>query len=272
MTEFREKIKAAFDVKLYGKRNYFSHWNIKRTPEALYVTQTMYCNILLSRFGMLFCNLVSTALSSNIDLNPWYPAETPIHPTAHQYHRTAIGGITYLANSTCPDLIYSIASLAGSLHSPSDRYLYFSKRMLRYIKSTIHYLPKFPIKKTIIPTSLRVAVDAKWGGCLTKSRSTIRYILSINGAPIFCKYKLQSVLPLSSGEAEYLALSSCVRDISWLRILTYELVYSQQCESDWLITPTDIEIDSMDESSIAHNKESTKVTKHIELRFHHGCD
>lgn len=60
-----------------------------------------------------------------------------------------------------------------------------------------------------------------------------------------------------------------VKEITWLRRLVHEIVHRQPRMKDSAIPPTFIEIYSTEEMSIASNKDSTRVTKHIAVSFHH---
>lgn len=270
MNEFKQKLQVEFEVKLYGDLKSFIRWDITRTPKAIFINQKSYCQRLLSRFDMQDCNPVCTPLPMNADVGPCYLGETPLSPSAHHTFRAMVGGIAYLANSTRPDLSFAIGCLARSLHAPSSRHLSLAKRILRYIKQTMHYGLRFPVGKPILPSSLRAAVDADWGGCTQSRKSTTGYIFAVNGSPIFWKSKLQTIVALSSGEAEYVAISACARDITWLRRLVYEMVNRRFCTEDSFISATFLEVDSSAAISIASNKTSTKFTKHIGLKFHHA--
>lgn len=271
MIQFKENMKASFEVKFYGELQSFIRWKITRTLLTITITQTSYCERLLKRFGMESCNPTRLPLPTNVDLAPRQSHETPLSPEARHTFRAIVGGVSYLAQCTRPDLIFSISALARSLHAPCSRHLSIAKRILRYIRGTMTYGIQFT-NKAITYASLRAAVDADWGGCPATRRSTSGYIFAINGAPILWKSKLQPLVTLSPGAAEYVALSACVNDVTWLRRLVFELVCLKACTKESFILPTAIEIDSSAAMSIASNKESSKLTKHISIRFHHVRD
>ena len=54
----------------------------------------------------------------------------------------------------------------------------------------------------------------------------------INGAPVIFKSKMQQSVALSTAEAEYMALSLCVQEVLWTRILLKEI----QVRIDYAIT------------------------------------
>lgn len=116
---------------------------------------------------------------------------------------------------------------------------------------------------------MRAAVEAKLGGCATNRRSTSSFIFAVNGSPIFWKSKLQTVVSLSCGGAEYVSLSSCVKEVTWLSRVGYEMVHKRPCIDESATPLNFIEIDSTVAMSITSNKDSTRLTNHIALRFQH---
>ena len=59
-------------------------------------------------------------------------------------------------------------------------------------------------------------VDAAWGNS-TQRRSCCGYIIKFKGRILHYKAKQQSAVALSSTEAEYLALSMGLKDLSWIQ-------------------------------------------------------
>lgn len=91
---------------------------------------------------------------------------------------------------------------------------------------------------------MRAVIDTDWGGCKTTRRYISVYIFAVKGSRIFWEPKLQTVVALSSGEAQYVSLSSCVKEVSRLRCLILKLVHRTPCNHESKIPPTAIEIDS----------------------------
>lgn len=53
------------------------------------------------------------------------------------------------------------------------------------------------------------------------------YVVFVNGSPTYCKSKRQIVIALSTGYAEYVAMSACARDVSWIRNIYWEIAHHQ---------------------------------------------
>ena len=58
-------------------------------------------------------------------------------------------------------------------------------------------------------SDLEFFCDADWAGCYDTRRSTTGFEGHVNGTPIVWSSKRQSMVSLSSAEAEYISLSSC---------------------------------------------------------------
>ena len=62
------------------------------------------------------------------------------------------------------------------------------------------------------------------GGCIDTRSSTTGFFIVVNDTPIVWKSKKQTVTTLSSGEAEYIALSTCAKEVSCIRKQFWELL------------------------------------------------
>jgi hypothetical protein len=72
-------------------------------------------------------------------------------------------------------------------------------------------------------------VDSDWAGCPDSRRSTSGYIytLMLNGAVVSWKSKRESVVALSTDEAEFIAPSSMVQEVIYTRCLLEKLGFQQ---------------------------------------------
>ena len=274
LNEFKHYIATQFDVKLYGNITSFIRWEVKRNSEGIKVTQTQYAKRLLARFGMTNCNIVSTPLGVNCDLRPIQDSEEALNKASHHIYRSIVGGLAYIATCTRPDLSFSVSALARHMHMPTERHLRDAKRVLRYLAGTIDmglFYPSHPITigQGAAISSLHAAVDADWGGDPVTRRSTTGFLIAINGAPIYWRSKRQTLVTLSSGEAEYVALSTCARELSWLRKLFFEVVHQTRWDDAVSFEPSVVEVDSSAAIFMAQRSDSTMRTKHIELKYHH---
>ena len=96
---------------------------------------------------------------------------------------------------------------------------------------------------------------------LASPRSTTGYIIYLNGNPIVWKSRRQTTTALSSMEAEYVALSTAVSELLWVKHLLCELGY----EFD---EPIKIYEDNVAAIQRAENISGQTRSRHIALRHH----
>ena len=69
ITHFKAKMKASFEVKLYGELKLLIRWSIICNPSGIIVHRKDYATRLLARFSMSQSNAVLTPLPTNADLS-----------------------------------------------------------------------------------------------------------------------------------------------------------------------------------------------------------
>ena len=70
--------------------------------------------------------------------------------------------------------------------------------------------------------------DADWAGDVNTRKSTSGYVFQIGGSTISWMSKRQSIVALSTTEAEYVALSTATQEAIWLRSLLKGMGFEQK--------------------------------------------
>ncbi|PKU81304.1 Retrovirus-related Pol polyprotein from transposon TNT 1-94 [Dendrobium catenatum] len=140
------------------------------------------------------------------------------------------------------------------MHDPLPPHFYLLKRLLRYIRGTLHY--GLPITKTNL--TLKSFSDADWAGDPLTRKSISGYCSFLGETLISWTVKKQRTVSRSSTESEYRALAALTTDIVWLRRLLTEFGISQSY-------PTDLYCDNMSAIALANNPMFHSRTKHIEI-------
>lgn len=97
--------------------------------------------------------------------------------------------------TTRPDILHSVTKLAQRNVDPNKEHEVGAKRILRYLKGTTELkLHNYMVTSTL--TGLKIAVIGS----------------PLVGGPSSLQSKKQSVVPLSTTEAEYVALSSAAKE------------------------------------------------------------
>ena len=143
------------------------------------------------------------------------------------------------------------------LHHPTTIHLEAAKRVLRYVKGTLHQ----GIFLSPGPLSLSAFIAADWAGDPCDRKSTAGFIVFLGSNPISWSSKKQTTVSRSSLEAEYRALATIAAEMHWLRTLFKDLhlplpyIPTLWCDNAFAI--------ALSSNPVFHAR-----TKHIEVNFH----
>jgi hypothetical protein len=204
-----------FSLKELSDLHYFLGVEVIPVQQGLFLSQNRYIHDLLSRLNMTGAKTVHTLMSVSAKL---LLDDGSAGCDTIEYRRT-IGSLQYLS-LTRPDLGFAINRLAQFMHKPTVTHWQHVKRLLRYVKQTIHF--GLLLRNQSNPV-LRGFSDADWGGDLDDRKSTTAYIIFLGDNPISWRTRKQKVVARSSTEAEYRALATTASDIAWIKSLLDEL-------------------------------------------------
>jgi hypothetical protein len=133
-------------------------------------------------------------------------------------YRSVVGMLLYLAGNSRPDIAFAVHQVARFSHDPKKSHATGVKKIIRYLKGT---RDKGMIFRPTDDWKIDCYVDADfcglWGSedpedpIVTKSRTG--YIITLAGCPLMWVSKLQTETSVSTMMAEYVALSSAMRDM-----------------------------------------------------------
>jgi hypothetical protein len=174
-------------------------------------------------------------------------------------YRKAIGCLLWLSRGTRPDIAQSVARVARFVENPTNEHVKAVKRIFRYLSATVNIeMRYYPKNEGII-----AYVDADFGGCTETRKSTSGCWITYNNMPITWKSKLQSMVTLSTTEAEFIAAVECVKDMKWMKNVLMEL--GEMKKSDIMIMLED------NQATISNlkNPSSRGRNKHLDLKYHY---
>ena len=191
-----------------------------RHGDTIELKQTGLIDKIVEATGMEDCNSKSTpadpkTLGKDKDGKPF--TETWSYPSV-------VGMLLYLAGNSRPDIAFAVNQAARFTHDPKDSHAIAVKCIVRYLKGTrdrgLTFKPKMDWK-------VDCYVDADfcglWGSedpedpIVAKSRTG--YIITLAGCPLLWRSSLQTETSISTMMAEYVALSSAMRDLLPLKRL-----------------------------------------------------
>ena len=122
---------------------------------------------------------------------------------------------------TRPDITHVVNSVNQFLHSPAEDHFLAIKRILRYVKGTLHFGLTFHPSAAL--GALVAYFDADWAECPDTRRSTSGYSIYLSDNLVSWSAKKQPTVSHSSCESEYRALTLTVTELLWLMHLLQDL-------------------------------------------------
>ena len=239
----------------------------ERSQRTLSLSQRQYAVDVLERFGMADCHPVTTPLDPSHKLSaadaPVTPEDIEFMSTRAKEYASAVGAIAWLALATRPDLAYPVSVLARFTGNPGRSHWRALMHLFRYLKGTLDYKLTYDGKAVNARSELFYTyTDADHGGNPDNGRSTSGQIVMMAGGAVSWSSKLQTIVALSTTEAEYVAACSAGQEILWMRNFLTECGYSVKG------APSTLYIDNNSALQVAKNPEHHGRMKHLDLRFY----
>jgi ribonuclease HI len=138
---------------------------------------------------------------------------------AEQFH-SIIAKVQYLAVKTRPDLLPAVSFLLSRVTKWTDEDWEKLRRLISYISCTKGYGLHYHRGKSVMP---RAYVDASHGTHPEDGTSRTGVVLTVAGGAVCFKSCRQSIVTLSSTEAELVALTEGMNHVQWLRYFLGDL-------------------------------------------------
>ena len=257
------ELKKHFELRDIGQTSWLLGIAIKQDLAAgtVSLSQKLYIEDTLKRFGMENCNSVKTPIDYNHSLSKDECPSTlsEVSEIADKPYLSLIGALRYLADGTRPDIAYAVGVLARFASNPGIAHWTAAQRVLRYLQGTKHYGLVYRQQDASEP--FVTYSDADLGGDKSSGKSTTGYTVLMCGAAISWQSKLQPVVAKSTTEAEFVAASTTGNEIMWVRNVLKELGFEVTCTSSLFI-------DNQSSVQVAKNPEHHGRMKHLDLAFY----
>jgi hypothetical protein len=238
--------------------------------QSVFISQAAYTESILKRFDIGSLKSASTPMKEgcriSIDDCPSVVCEAD-----RELYQQMIGSVNYLAFTSRPDISGTVAQLCRVIQNPGPDHLAAVIHLYRYLAGTKERGLFYEnvswtldgIAASHGPSTLVGFSDSDWAGDKDERKSTSCHVIMIAGAPIAWKMNRQKIQALSSAEAEFIAMSSAAREISYLRNLFEAFGECVQ------VSATTLYVDSSAAIAIAQKTGMSDKTKHIALRYFH---
>lgn len=215
---------------------------------------------IITNANMFNAKPIESLYSDGIDLSS--PSESDqIYLSIATHYRETVGELRYLTDSTRPDLQFYTNCLARANHKPTIRHWKLLKRLVRYLIHTPNQGISFPNFTT--PDTIIAYKDADFANDKITHKSISGSVHTLHNAPIHWTSQRQSLVALSTCEAETIAASETTRQTNWIGTMLKELEMIPKHQAILKFT------DSQSTMAIATNSAPTIRRKFIDIRFHH---
>jgi len=259
-----------------GPARRFLGIEIEKTKDGFCISQQTYINTILRRFGLLDAKPAKTPLDPQVDLNNPHCEDKSVD---RKEYLSIVGSLMYAALGSRPDIAFSVTALSRYNVQPLEMHLTAAKRVLRYLKATsslrIHYRR--------LPHSELSAVgytDSDWAGNLKTRKSVGGCVFGlgytnwnqelVTSGLVHWQAKSQSVVALSTLEAEYIASSHATRESLWIRRILEEVANTMSINISK--GPVPIGCDNQGAIKLIISGVVKQKSKHIDVKYHHVHD
>jgi Reverse transcriptase (RNA-dependent DNA polymerase) len=233
-----------------------------RPNHSISLCQHQYILDLLERFSMSDCKPVLTPMLPGLRLSSSMCPQSPQEVVAMKDtpYVSAVGALLYLATATRPDIAHTVSLLCRFNNNPGMEHWKAVKHLFRYLKGTVDLQLTYSPSPSRSGEPFVTYTDSDHGGDPDTSRSTSGYLLCIGTGAVSWSSKLQSLVALSTTEAEFIAAVEAGKEIMWMRNLLQELGFP-------VSQPSTFHIDNQSALSVAKNPEHHGRMKHLDMRY-----
>lgn len=260
----KDELEKHFKVKELGPTSFLLGVHIERdrSKRLLTLSQCQYIIDTLNRFELGNLSEVTTPLPPGHQLSK---SMAPKNNEERAFmrdvpYRQLVGALMYLAVATRPDIAHLVGVLARFSADPGPIHWKALKHLCRYVQGTKDYKLSYAPDPCQSEMFLTFA-DADFGGDVDSKRSTSSMVVKMGTGAISWRSRLQTIITLSTTEAEYISAVAAAQEIVWLRNLFSELGYETQSAST-------LYLDNQSAIAVSRNPDHHGRMKHLDLRHY----
>lgn len=230
-------------------------------PNRVHLSQKAYINSILEKYNMQECRQASTPLEPGINLSK---KDSPVtqedkEEMSRILYRELIGSLMHLSQYSRPDIAFATSKLSQYNSNPGRTHWTQAKHVLRYLSKTKDLGLAY---KASGDRRIQIYCDADWAGDQDDRHSYSGVVVMMGKNLIHWRSTKQTCISTSTMEAEYIALSYGVKEITWLNMFLSELKLHNCFTSFQLFSDNRAAID-FSKSRVEKNR-----TRHIDISYH----
>ena len=189
-------------------------------------------------------------------------------------YRTVVGMLNYLQGNSRPEMSMAVHQTARFCNNPMLSHEKAIKRLGRYL---LHTKKEGIIYNPDVSKGLECYVDADFAGGWSRDieddadnvMSRTGMVIMYANCPVFWRSSLQTEIALSTAEAEYIALSSALREVLPMMTMMEEIneVFPLHIPTPKFVCK--VHKDNQSCIKMATGNKFSPRTKHIALKYHH---
>lgn len=183
---------------------------------SIQIHQEAFIMRLLEKHNMMNCHPVDSPMAEGWEKHGY--EGSPRFENQLEYS-SLVGSLMYLSSCTRPDITFAVNILARSTHAPTRAHWEAAKRVLRYLKGSADLGLRYSHDT---PVDLIAFSDASYAQD-SQRRSTTGFTVLASGGAVSWNTRRQITVATSTSEAEYQAMSSTAREVSWLKQMRSDL-------------------------------------------------
>nr|GEU63540.1 uncharacterized mitochondrial protein AtMg00810-like [Tanacetum cinerariifolium] len=206
---FERLMHKKFQMSSMGELTFFLELQVKQKKDGTFISQDKYVAKILKKFRFIEVKTTSTHMETQ---KPLLKDEDGKEVDVHMY-RSMIGSLMYLTSSR-PGIIFAVCACTRYQVNPKVSQLHTVKRIFRCLKGQLK-LGLWYLKDS--PFDLVAYTDSDYAGVSLDRKSTTGGCQFLICRLISWQFKKQTVVANSTTEDEYVAASSCCRQVLWIQ-------------------------------------------------------
>nr|GEW63881.1 hypothetical protein [Tanacetum cinerariifolium] len=201
--------KTLFIKSSMGELTFFLGLQVKHKEDGTFTSQDKYVAKILKKFSFTEVKTVSTLMETQ---KPPLKDEDGEKVDVHMY-RSMIGSLMFLTSSR-PDIMFAMCACARYQVNSKVSHLHAVKKIFRYLKGQPKLGFRYPKYSSF---DLVAYTDSDYAGASLDMKSITGGCQYIGCRLISWQCKKQTLVAKSTIEAEYVAASSCCRQVLWIQ-------------------------------------------------------